>query len=219
MQIPLPIEAIIFDMDGTLVNTEPVHCSAWLEILSVRGYHYDEHWFEQWIGTSDRILAQGVIDEHGLNIKPRELQLEKEKLFHQRVVNEATLFPGVTEALATLMTRLPLAIATNSSRIDAEHVFIPTRLNSYVKEVVTATDVEHLKPAPDMYLLAAKRLGVSPEHCLVVEDSPAGSLAAQRAGMYVLGLTSSQPKQKMSAAHEWHGLPSMAMSRLLELTD
>lgn len=218
MRIPSSIAAIIFDLDGTLVNTEPVHCRAWLQVLAQRGYHYDEHWFEQWIGTADRFLAEGVIKDHQLSIPARVLQDEKQTLFHDIVVAEAQLFAGVAPALALLQQRLPLAIATNSGRADAEHVFVPTQLNVFMQAVVTADDVPRLKPAPDMYLLAAKHLNVAPATCLVVEDSPAGSQAARDAGMYVLGLTSSQGAEKMTAAHELFPSPGAAMKRLIEIT-
>lgn len=218
MKIPSPIAAVIFDMDGTLVNTENVHCDAWLEVLARRGYQYDEHWFEQWIGTADRFLAQAVIDEHQLDLDRRILQKEKEVLFYELVVQHNHAFPGVAAALATLQHRLPIAIATNSSREDAEHVFRASPIEQYLQTVVTASDVEQLKPAPDMYLLAAQRLGVAPEQCLVLEDSPAGAKAGAAAGMYVIGLTSSQPKDKMDAAQEWHDDPQAGMERILALT-
>ncbi|RME97585.1 MAG: HAD family phosphatase [Bacteroidetes bacterium] len=217
MQLPYPPAAIIFDLDGTLVNTEPLHCQAWLYILAARGFHYDAHWFEQWIGTSDRFLALGVIKEHGLSIEPRELQREKEQLFHARVREQAELYPEVATTLSYLQGRLPLAIATNSSREDAIHVFAKTKLDTYMDTTVTASDVTQLKPAPDMYLLAAEKLGVAPASCLVVEDSPAGATAARAAGMYVLGLTSSQPREKMNAAHTWFENPTIAMRYLREL--
>ncbi|MEL7221587.1 MAG: HAD family phosphatase, partial [Bacteroidota bacterium] len=111
-----------------------------------------------------------------------------------------------------------LAIATNSGRKDAEMVFISTPVNKFMQVVITSSDVKKLKPAPDMYLLAAEQLGVAPESCLVVEDSPAGSTAAQKAGMYVLGLTSSQPQEKMTAVDEWFASPQEAMQRLEQLT-
>lgn len=219
MRLPHPIEAIIFDLDGTLVQTEPVHCSAWLQVLGRRGYMYDEAWFSQWIGTADRFLAQSVIEEHQLPIPARVLQKEKEVLFHQLVVRENQAFPGVEAALQQLYGMLPLAIATNSARRDTQFVFQSTPIARYMNAVLTADDVHELKPSPEMYLLAAGHLGVKPENCLVMEDSPAGSLAAQRAGMYVIGLTSSQPKEKMTAAHEWWDNPAAGMNRLLELVN
>lgn len=217
MKIPYPISAIIFDLDGTLVQTESVHCEAWLTVLAKRGFHYDEHWFEQWIGTADRFLAQGVIDEHQLSISRRTLQQEKEALFYELVVKKNQAFPGVEAILEALARHLPLAIATNSSRQDTEYVFRSTPVDRFMKKVVTSSDVKQLKPHPEMYLLAAKQLGVAPESCLVLEDSPAGSEAGTAAGMYVLGLCSSQPKEKMTAAQEWFETPLEGMQRILEL--
>ncbi|MCB0639296.1 MAG: HAD family phosphatase [Lewinella sp.] len=218
MPLPQPPAAIIFDLDGTLVNTEPVHFRAWMEVLGKRGYHYDEHWFEQFIGKSDRKLAESVIAEHGLALAPRILQDEKQLIFHDWVVREAETFPGVAEALDRWHHHIPMAIATNSGRRDAECVFVPTQLDRYMGAVVTADDVQpNLKPAPDMYLLAAERLGVAPEHCIVIEDSPSGALAGQRAGMYVVGLTSSQPAEKMASAHELHPDTQTALARVNEL--
>ncbi|MEL6970706.1 MAG: HAD family phosphatase [Bacteroidota bacterium] len=219
MQIPHPIEAVIFDLDGTLVRTEPVHCEAWLQILARRGFQYDEEWFEQWIGTADRFLAQSVIDEHKLTIPPRTLQKEKEMLFHELVVNENQAFPGIEAGLQSLQAHLPLAIATNSAERDTFFVFQSTPIRTYMQAVFTADDVQELKPAPEMYLLAARHLGVRPEACLVMEDSPAGSLAARRAGMYVIGLTSSQPKSKMTTAHEWWDRPQAGMERIVNLVE
>lgn len=218
MNIPSPISAVIFDLDGTLVQTEDVHCRAWLEILAKRGFQYDEHWFEQWIGTADRFLAQGVIEEHQLSIAPRVLQEEKEALFYTLVVQENQAFPGIEAMLETLRTRLPIAIATNSSREDTKHVFRSTPIAQHMQTIVTSTDVKKLKPNPEMYLLAAEKLGVAPSECLVLEDSPAGSAAGTAAGMYVIGLTSSQPKEKMTAAQEWFATPQLGMKRIIELT-
>lgn len=217
MQLP-KIEAIIFDMDGTLVNTEPLHCKAWLHVLRKRGLHYDENWFSQWIGKADRFLAQGVIEERGLDLAPRILQLEKEVLFHSLAEKETQIFPGLSDLLAAVKSRLPMAIATNSSRKDAEKVFIPTQLDQWMQAVVTADDVERLKPDPDMYLLAAKEIGVPPEYCLVIEDSEAGARGAVAAGMYVLGLTSSIPAARMQMCAELFANPSQAYQRVREIT-
>lgn len=219
MKTPTPISAVIFDFDGTLVQTESVHCEAWLTVLAKRGFHYDENWFEQWIGTADRFLAQGVIDEHQLTINRRVLQLEKEALFYELVVKENQAFSGIEPILKELSGRLPIAIATNSSRQDTDYVFRSTPINRFMKVIVTSSDVKQLKPDPEMYLLAAAQLGIPPEECLVLEDSPAGSEAGTAAGMYVLGLCSSQPKEKMTAAQEWFATPLEGMERILELTE
>lgn len=209
--------AIILDLDGTLVDSEPIHCRAWLDVLADYDLQFDEHWFEQWIGTSDRYLAENVIEQEGLDVAVRDLQEQKQRCYHERIVRDGQLFPQVADTLAELQAHYPIAIATNSSRADADHAFRATQVDQYARVVVTADDVRHLKPAPDIYLLAAKRLGVAPADCLVIEDSPAGSEAAHRAGMYVLGLTSSQPAEKMSYAAELFAHTGLALDRIREL--
>jgi HAD superfamily hydrolase (TIGR01509 family) len=215
---PPQIKAVIFDLDGTLVNTEPLHSKAWISVLGKRGFTYDKLWFHQWIGKADRFLAQGVIEEHQLDIAPRVLQQEKETLFHQLAERDTQTFPGLTDLLTTFKGQVPMAIATNSSRKDAEKIFIPTKLNNWIETVVTADDVKHLKPDPAMYLLAAKKIKVTPQHCLVIEDSPAGAQGAVTAGMYVLGLTSSLPADRMHMCHELLDQPTTAYLRARELT-
>jgi HAD superfamily hydrolase (TIGR01509 family) len=213
MHVP-EIKAIIFDMDGTLVNTEPLHCQAWLNVLGERGFHYDEAWFSQWIGKADRFLAQAVVEERKLDMDPGVLQKEKETLFHALAEKETQTFPGLEVLLAAAHGKIPMAIATNSSRKDAEKVFIPTQLDQWMEIVVTSDDVPNLKPAPDMYLLAAQKIGIAPEYCLVIEDSEAGARGAVAAGMYVLGVTSSIPAERMQMCAELFPHPGEAYQRV-----
>lgn len=216
MQLP-KIKAIIFDMDGTLVNTEPLHGKAWISVLRKRDLHYDEEWFSEWIGKADRFLAQSVVKENALSISPLALQLEKEQLFHALAEKETQTFPGLDALLTFLHGQFPMAIATNSSRKDAEKVFIPTQLNEWMEAVITSDDVEHLKPDPAMYLLAAQKIGVPPKYCLVIEDSEAGAQAALSAGMYVIGLTSSIAAERMKMCAELFPHPSIAYQRVIEI--
>ena len=182
-------KALLCDLDGTLADTEPQHCSAWLQYLKETfDLDYDEHWFEQWVGTSDRVLAASVIEEHGLEVSIQEMSLGKQDLFHAEVVRSGTSFPGVPEQLAIISKSYPLAIATNSGRADTDVVVPALAFDRYTDTVVTATDVEHLKPAPDIYELAAERLGFSAHECIAIEDSVAGGTAAKAAGCYLIGL-------------------------------
>lgn len=201
--LPFSPAALIFDLDGTLVDSEPLHCRAWLQILDERaGLEFDEHWFEQWIGTSDRFLAESVIENHDLSFTITQLQQWKQERYYDILTRDGQAFPQVDDYLTRFGRRFPLAIVTNSSRRDAEHVFRRVSLDRLVDTVVTFNDVANPKPAPDPYLLAANRLAVPPDHCVVVEDSPAGAQSARAAGMYVLGLTSSQPADRMGDAHQ-----------------
>ncbi len=181
--------ALLCDLDGTLADTEPQHCAAWLDMLR-KEYHleYDVHWFEQWIGTSDRVVADWLIEAHQLSVTQQEMIDGKQARFHELVRESGAGFPGVAEELAKIQEYFPLAIATNSGRKDADVVVPALGLDRFTKVIVTATDVENLKPAPDIYLLAAKRLNVHATACIAIEDSKPGGEAAKAAGCYLIGL-------------------------------
>jgi len=181
--------ALLCDLDGTLADTEPQHCAAWLEMLRDEyQLDYDEHWFEQWIGTSDRVVADWLIGEHGLSVSQQEMIDGKQDRFHELVRSSGKGFPGVDTELAEIQKLYPLAIATNSGRGDTDVVVPALGLDRFTDVVVTATDVQHLKPAPDIYLLAAERLGVHAGACIAIEDSKPGGEAAKAAGCYLIGL-------------------------------
>ena len=207
--------ALVSDLDGTLMDSEPVHCAAWLAVLSEQGLDFDADWFEQWIGTSDRYLAEHVIQDYSLpGVSVRQLQRAKQQRYHHKIASEGQTFTGIPEVLSRIASQFPVAIATNSSRSDADHAFQATRIDRFARAVVTADDVEQLKPAPDMYLRAAQLLDMAPERCIAVEDSPAGSQAAKAAGMYVLGLIHTHDEEKMSAADELFIHPVDAFRRV-----
>ncbi|OAV45720.1 HAD family phosphatase [Lewinella sp. 4G2] len=181
---------LLCDLDGTLADTEPAHCSAWLDVLKDdHGLNFDEHWFEQFIGTSDHFLAAQVIQNHDLAISAADLISNKQSRFHEAVRTAGKGFPGVEEALASVVNvGIPLAVATNSGRSDAAVVLPAIGLDKFTDVVITATDVTHRKPAPDIYQLAAQRLGLPPEQCIAIEDSNPGGDAAKAAGCYLIGL-------------------------------
>jgi HAD superfamily hydrolase (TIGR01509 family) len=207
--------ALVSDLDGTLMDSEPVHCAAWLSVLAEHGLQFDTAWFEQWIGTSDRYLAKHIVERHTLSgVTVRDLQLAKQQRYHRQIASEGQTFEGIPEVIARIAGRFPMAIATNSSRSDADHAFQATRIDRFARAVITADDVAQLKPAPDIYLRAAELLEIDPRHCIAVEDSPAGSQAAKSAGMYVLGLVHTQPREKMMAADELFTYPVDAFRRV-----
>lgn len=191
---------IIFDLDGTLVDTEPIHRDAWFEVLAKYDLRFGNDWFEQWIGHSDRVLAEAVEKFYKVPVKASELQLQKRSIYHRMAGQKAAPFFGIETELPLLKQKYRMGIATNSSDQDAAAVFASTKLDQYFQTIVTADMVERLKPAPDIYLLASKRLGLFTDACLVVEDSPAGVKGAKEAGMYVLAVTNSHPEESLKEA-------------------
>ena len=207
---------LLCDLDGTLADSEPLHCRAWLATLSEEfGIDYDAHWFEQWIGTSDKTLARHVVEEDKLPLTPEELITKKQDRYHDTVVSQGKAFAGVDEALGRVVEAgFPLAIATNSGRRDADGMIDAARLRRFTSIIVTASDVEHMKPAPDIYLLAAERLGLPADQCIAIEDSGPGGEAARAAGCYLIGLT-----DRVKEADEWMDDNAKAVLRALELLE
>ena len=207
---------LLCDLDGTLADTEPLHCRAWLDTLSEDfGIDYDAEWFEQWIGTSDKVLARHVVREDELPLTVEELITKKQKRYHAAVAKSGKTFAGVDEALGRVMAAgYPLAIATNSGRKDADVMIEAAQLERFTTINVTASDVEHMKPSPDIYLLAAERLGLAAGRCIAIEDSGPGGEAAKAAGCYLIGLT-----DKVAGADEWCDDNAGAILRALELLE
>ena len=206
---------LLCDLDGTLVDSEPLHCTAWLETLADYGRHYDAHWFEQWVGTSDTVLARHEVEVEQLPVTQEQLISEKRDRYHAAVLREGQIFPGVYEALQRIIDAgIPFAIATNSGREDADVMIGAAKLGRYTDVSVSASDVEHMKPAPDIYELAAARLGIDATDCIAIEDSGPGGKAATAAGCYLIGLT-----DKVEPCDERIDDQATAILRALELLD
>ncbi|PHN02864.1 HAD family hydrolase [Flavilitoribacter nigricans] len=193
-------QGIIFDLDGTLVDTEPIHRDAWFKVMAEYDLEFGNEWFEQWIGKSDRVLAESLERYYKVPASADLLQEKKRKTYHLMAAEFAAPFTGVEVLLGLLKDNFRMGIATNSSDKDAASVFQKTKLDTFFQTIVTADMVDKLKPAPDMYLLASKRLGLFTDVCLVVEDSPSGVKAAKEAGMYVLAVTNSHPEESLKQA-------------------
>ena len=207
------LKGLLCDLDGTLVDSEPLHCTAWLATLADHGLDYDADWFEQYVGTSDRVLAREVVTAEGLSISEVDLIGQKQARYHRAVAQEGKSFADIDTALqAVVESGYPLAIATNSGREDADVMIDAARLDRYTAISVTASDVEKMKPAPDIYLLAASKLGLEAHECIAIEDSGPGGLAAGAAGCYLIGLTA-----KVTNADERIDDQAAAVRRALDI--
>lgn len=181
-------KAVIFDLDGTLVDSMPAHFEAWCEALATNGAPKDvfpEDVFYSMGGRPTKDIVKEINGEFNLNLNPEDISYSKRKAFLKRLdlvaVNE-----DVVAFAKSLSGKMPLGIATGGSRKVVEATLKATGLAELFDEVVTADDVKCGKPAPDIYLDAAARLGVAPEDCLVLEDAAPGIMAGQLAGMTVV---------------------------------
>lgn len=188
LELPLDgIEAVIFDCDGTLVNSMPAHFEAWCEALSYYGAAnvFQEDVFHAMGGRPTKDIVVDLNSDYGLKLDPEAVAMKKREAYLQRL-DRIELIDEVAEHARNLRGKLPMAIATGGGRMAIEKTLQAVGVSDLFDEVVTADDVANGKPAPDIFLYAAKLLGVAPEKCLVLEDAPAGITAAQLAGMKVV---------------------------------
>lgn len=183
------IHAVIFDHDGTLVDSEPVHLACWRAILAPHNVTLSQEDYSQNLSGMPSIYsATWLAGKFNLDIPADALLQEKQKHLHDFLTKDRfPLIPGVKALLQYLAERnIPLAIATGASREEVQASLKHHELAPYFSAVISKEDVRHNKPAPDVYQLAAERLGVTASHCIAIEDSDNGEQAARAAGMLCL---------------------------------
>jgi len=206
------IKGVIFDLDGLLLDTEPIYWRAAEDICSRYGKHYSDSIVCQVIGKQESIGAKIIIDE-------LKLPLSVEEFLKERDAKVEELFPNALDMLGAkkLSSSLhkkgvPMAIATSSNSVavrckltnhkewfktcfgyDEEEYYSNNKTHSTserntIRRLVCGTEVRNAKPAPDIYLEAARRISIPPENCLVFEDAPGGITAAKAAGMFAIAV-------------------------------
>ncbi len=183
------LKSVIFDMDGVLVNSEPVHYRAYLMALAKWGKDLTYEEYKKYIGTTNAVIIDGLIEKFGLLIGREEFN-ERMKGY-KAFLYERDGYPGVAgipELLRSLKEAgYKLAVASSSPYENIEKATQALGIRRYFDVLVSGESVENPKPAPDVFLKTAKELGTAPEECLVVEDSCHGVHAARAAGMASLG--------------------------------
>jgi HAD superfamily hydrolase (TIGR01509 family) len=180
--------ALIFDLDGTLLDTMAVHKQAWRETAAPYGIDVTDDVFDAFAGRTSHAIVAELNGRFGTTMNADTVALAKDQAY----VRHAPLiqpFPIVLEFLQANLGALPIAAATNENFGISNIVLRTTGLSSLFQLLVTADDVTHPKPAPDIYLTCAERLGVPPGVCQVFEDSAFGIEAATAAGMIVTDVT------------------------------
>ena len=184
-----PISAFIFDMDGVIVDSNPVHKEAWTLFNSRYGLDTTSAMIERMYGKRNDEIVR---DFFGAGLTAAEVEdrgREKERLYREMIAPRVgdMLVPGLREFL-DLYRDLPMAVASNAEPDNVDFLLDRAALRPYFQAVVNGHQVSRPKPFPDVYLLAAKLLAVQPAACLVFEDSPSGAAAGAAAGMRVIGI-------------------------------
>lgn len=184
-------DAVVFDCDGTLVDSMPAHFDAWCEALALYGAGgvFKEDVFFAMGGRPTRDIVVELNDEYNLHLDPEAVAFAKREAFLKRL-HTVTLIQEVAAFAESLRGKVPMAIASGGTRMVIEKILHAVGISDWFDEVVTSDDVPEGKPAPDVFLHAARLMGVGPMKCLALDDAPSGILAARRAGMQVLAIPS-----------------------------
>jgi len=185
----------IFDCDGTLVDTMPLHYRAWSQALRHAGLEEElsEELFYSLGGTPTRKVAQLLAKHYDLVIDVDRVFHQKEALFLEMQAEMRVIKP-VVDFARDLHGRAPMSVASGGPKRVVKKTLELMGLDELFPVVVTPEDVTHGKPSPDMFLLAAQLMGVPPERCLVFEDAPPGFAAATAAGMKYVVVDSRKPR-------------------------
>ena len=197
------LRGVVFDLDGVVADSEPLHVRAWVQALGGLGVSVQEIGepsLAAWVGVPDVEIVGGLVERFRLPLGAEELLGRKRAAYRELIPEALAAFPGVSEELAS-WDGVPLAMATATPRREAELMLRTLGLAGVFRVLVTRDEVRRPKPAPDCYLLAASGLGLDPARCAAVEDAPYGVRAAREAGMHVLGVTTSYPAERLGQAH------------------
>ncbi|XP_024372780.1 uncharacterized protein [Physcomitrium patens] len=200
--LPLPqgdkLKAILFDIDGTIADSDPIHFLAFQEILAEAGYNggvpiSHEFFIRQMSGKLNYVIADELMPEMEEKMRV-EMMDEKEARYRKLASKDLQPIPGFLQFIEYVKKRgLRRAAVTNSPRLNAEQVISALNIPDFFEIVVAGSECDNPKPHPDPYLKAIKFLGLEPNQCLVMEDSPSGVAAGKAAGSPVVGLLTGHP--------------------------
>jgi beta-phosphoglucomutase len=187
------IQAVLFDLDGVLVSTDEYHFRSWVKLSAEEGFDFFDHEFNhKFRGVARMECIEIITNASGKQYTPeqkQELADRKNRYFVESLSHVTTevILPGALEALHELRKRgIKTAVASNSR--NALTIIRKTKIEHLLDVIIDGHQIENSKPDPEVFLLAAKKVGVTPAHCLVVEDAVTGIESARRAGMKSLGI-------------------------------
>lgn len=206
------IESVIFDFDGVIVDTEPLHYKAFQEILSPLGLGYSwEDYCKTYMGFDDRDAFKESFASHGMTLAQEQMEkliVSKANCFQKIIKNGTTPYPGVMELIDHLnVFKIPIAICSGALISDIKPILTELNINHYFSIIITADDVPQSKPDPRCYDMAWLQLQqkhptkiINRQNCLAIEDTPSGITSAKGAGLRVAAVTNSYPAGRLKQA-------------------
>ena len=212
--MPSPLRSVIFDLDGVLADSEPWWNEIDAKLLAEYGVTYRGEYHRNVLGVSYRLACEFYKKTFGLSASVEELMRRRGEIATEFFANRIGLFPSVKPVLQELRQMNPrLAVATSSVSASARPFLARHEVTGFFDVVVTGEEVERGKPAPDIYLCAAEKLGVPADACLVIEDALSGVAAAKAANMRVAAI----PDTRFVDPREYEQAADYVLSSLSEL--
>ena len=194
------VKAVIFDLDGVICNTEPLHVRSWQVLFARKGIHVPESRIWAGVGISDLDMLKQWFQEFSITDDIHSWEVEKRNIYLMLLQQDVPEFPGAVNLVKRLSWNWPLGLASSAWRAAVEISLRKLAIRSHFQVLVAKEDVASHKPSPEPYLTAAANLGVRPAHCVAIEDSPAGITAAKQAGMACIAVTNSFSADRLSEA-------------------
>lgn len=201
MRPPSPLRAVVFDMDGLLIDSERIATACWIEAASSFNLAFPLELLDAMVGMHTKKVPAFIWDKLGRDYPALDIAARCHELYMASMACGVPIKEGVLEILDFLESKhIPKAVATSSCIANAEHHLKQINIHHRFAFIVTSEEVIHAKPAPDIYLLAAKKLGVNPADAIALEDSEPGIRAALSAGLWgIMVPDQQQPCDKMKA--------------------
>ena len=196
-------EAVVFDFDGVLADSEPLHLATYQEVFAGLGATLTrEDYYARYLGFDDEGVFRAFGEAQGWPMDEARIAAlirHKAVVFEEVISTTNVLYPGARECVERLAREFPLGIASGALRQEIETILGRAGLLHHFRFIVAAGETGHGKPAPDPYLRAAELHGVDPADCLAIEDSHAGLESARTAGLRTIGIATTYPRETLTA--------------------
>jgi beta-phosphoglucomutase len=190
--------AVIFDMDGVIVDNDVYHFRAWGELCNSYGLSVDKEDIKSWFGNTNSMILKRLFGNNISNKMMEEMGMEKERLYREIYFPEIQLTPGLLPFLINLKEfGFLIAIATSAPTENVDFILDNTGIRSYFHKIIDSSMISQGKPSPEIYLKASELLKINPSECIIFEDSFHGIESARRAGMKVIGVATTHSSDKL----------------------